>query len=114
MNVIRVLPLAVAGLAFAAVAQAQPKTTNPIPTNCAQMADPKAKDECVRSYSPADKNQAQGVDQRGVGQGSGQGLTNGTGVGKGQGTGQGVGQGSGQGAVHGTGTGKTIPAGPNK
>jgi hypothetical protein len=114
MNFIRVLPLAVAGLAIAGVAHAQPKTTNPIPTQCAQMADPGAKDECVHNYKQHDLNQAQGVEQRGVGQGSGQGLNNGTGVGKGQGNGMGVGQGSGQGAAHGTGTGKTIPPGQNK
>ena len=81
----------ICGIALAGVAQSQgtPKTTNPVPTNCAQLAAPGAKDECARSYN----------------QTGGQGLTNGTGVGKGQGQGQGVGQGSGQGATHGIGTG---------
>lgn len=98
MNTKLVIAIAVAGtllVPFAAHAQGgTPNTTNPVPSQCAQLATPGAKDECARSYN-------QGT------HGQGTGLIQGTGVGRGQGAGQGVGgtTGRGQGAVHGIGTG---------
>lgn len=66
-------------------------TTNQVPSDCAKLTTPQAKDECARAYK---QKNTPGTNQGGV---------QGTGVGKGQG--QGVGQGSGQGATQGVGTG---------
>ncbi|MCW5752605.1 MAG: hypothetical protein KIT81_15830 [Alphaproteobacteria bacterium] len=96
MRNISKLGLAVAAaviLGGAATASAQPagtpKTSNPVPMDCARLTDQGAKAECVRAQER----------QRNAGQGQ----VHGTGVGKGKGQGAGVGQGSGQGASKGTG-----------
>ena len=73
-------------------AQGKPNTANEVPSDCAKLASPQAKDECVRNYKQKATPGTQG-----------------TGVGKGQGSGQGVGSGSGQGATHGVGTGNKKP-----
>ncbi|MCW5730154.1 MAG: hypothetical protein KIT20_05310 [Alphaproteobacteria bacterium] len=102
MRNISKLGLAVAAaliLGGAAGAGAQPagtpKTSNPVPMDCARLADPAAKAECVRAQ---ERQRAQERDRK-----AGQGQVQGTGVGKGKGQGAGVGQGSGQGASKGTG-----------
>lgn len=96
MQSISKLGLAVATafvLGGSAIAFAQPagtpKTSNPVPMDCARLTDQGAKADCVRAQE-RHRN-------------AGQGQMHGTGVGKGQGQGAGVGQGSGQGATKGTG-----------
>lgn len=108
MNTKLTITLAIAGallVPFAAHAQSgTPNTSNPVPTQCAYLSSPTAKDECVRGYN-------QGTPGPGANQptstGQGTGLIQGTGVGKGQGAGQGVGGTTlkGQGATRGIGTG---------
>lgn len=99
MNTKFTIALAIAGtLLVPFAAHAQGGTLNPVPSQCAQLSSPGAKDECARSYNQTNTPGSTG---------QGTGLIQGTGVGKGQGAGQGIGgtTGRGQGATHGVGTG---------
>jgi len=78
MKTIRMTMLAgIAALAMVAVSgsalaqgrsqgpQGTPSTSNQVPSECAKMTSPQAKDECARSYHQKEKEKQQGTNNRG-------------------------------------------------
>jgi hypothetical protein len=45
--------------------QGTPSTSNQVPSECARMTSPQAKDECARSYHQKEKEKQQGTNNRG-------------------------------------------------